>query len=262
MMYSYIQHFRDMDGHWTSVTCRTERVCSSAGQKTQEGTWDSEWKSEIVVRVEKISSTTSFRSCVCTNPSCSLWAERLQVTLTPPPRQQLSLGERSEIKKSFLLNPVYMGSSESSLSLSSCREDSVRTGLVGDKGEAEGEGEVGEEVEGDAASSEAPSAPFVVGEPLLVLPMLLGEEESVSHPGAPREDDAFSWESSLDSFLTSSPSILLPSPHRSLSRVGEEGVDEGGWCFLAFLLASLKLARGGRSLTPLRVEPSIAFCNC
>lgn len=155
-----------------------------------------------------------------------------------------------------------MGSSDSSLSLSSCRDDSVRTGLVGDTGETGGEGEVGEEVEGDAASCEAASASFEVAELLLVLPALLGEKESVSHPEAPREDEAFPRESSLDSFLTSSPSLLLPSPQRSLSRVGEEGVDEGGWCFLVFLLASLKLARGGRSLTPLRVEPSIAFCNC
>lgn len=45
-----------------------------------------------------------------------------------------------------------MGSSDSSLSLSSCREDSVRTGLVGDTGEVGGEAEVGEEVEGDAGS--------------------------------------------------------------------------------------------------------------
>lgn len=138
----------------------------------------------------------------------------------------------------------------------------MRTGLVGDTGEAGGKGEVEEEVEGDAGSCEGPSAPLVVAVPPLVLPSLLGEEESVSHPGAPREDDAFPLESSLDSFSSSSPSLLLPSPHRSLSLVGEEGVDEGGWCFLVFLLASLKLARGGRSLTPLRVEPSIAFCNC
>lgn len=121
-----------------------------------------------------------------------------------------------------------MGSSDSSLSLSSCREDSVRTGLVGDTGEAGGEGEVGEEVEGDAGCCVAPSAPLVVAELLLGLPALMAEEESVSHPGAPLEDDAFPRESSLDSFITSSPSLLLPSPHRSLSRVGEEGVDDGG----------------------------------
>lgn len=138
----------------------------------------------------------------------------------------------------------------------------MRTGLVGDTGVTGGEGEVGEEVEGDTNSCEAPSAAFVGAELLLVLSVLLGEKESVSHPGASREDEAFPRESSLDSFLTCSPSILLPSPQRSVSRVGEEGVDEGGWCFLVFLLASLKLARGGRSLTPLRVEPSIAFCNC
>lgn len=156
-----------------------------------------------------------------------------------------------------------MGSSESSLSLSSCREDSVRTGLVGDTREAGGETEVGEEVEGDdAVSCVAASAPPLVAELPLVLPVLLGEEGAVSHPGAALEDDDFPRASSWDSFLTSSPSLLLPSPHRSLSRVGEEGVDEGGWCFLVFLLASLKLAKGGRSLTPLRVEPSIAFCSC
>lgn len=152
-----------------------------------------------------------------------------------------------------------MGSSESSLSLSSCREDSVRTGLVADMGEAGADGEVEEEVEGDAASWAGPSAPLVEVE-LLLLSMVLGEEEATSHPGAPLE--GFPRESSLDSLLTSSPSLLLPSPHRSLSCVGEEVVDEGGWCFLAFLLVSLKLARGGRSLTPLRVEPSMAFCNC
>lgn len=149
-----------------------------------------------------------------------------------------------------------MGSSDSSLSRSSCKEDSERTWLVGDTREAGGEAEVGEEVEGDAGSWVAPLVPS------LVLPKLQGDEGALSHPGAPLEEDAFTRASSLDSFLTSSPSLVLLSPHRSLSRVGEEGVDEGGWCFLAFLLASLKLARGGRSLTPLRVEPSIAFCSC
>lgn len=153
-----------------------------------------------------------------------------------------------------------MGSSDSSLSLSSCKEDNVRPGLVGDTGEAGGEGEAGEDVEGDTGSCGGQSSPLVLAEPLL-LPMLLGEE-GASHPVAPREEDTISCGSSLDSFLTSSPSLLLPSPQRSLSHVGEEGVEGGGWCFLAFLLASLKLARGGRSLTPLRVEPSIAFCNC
>lgn len=152
-----------------------------------------------------------------------------------------------------------MGSSDSSLSRSSCREDRVSTGLVGDTGEAGGEGEVGEEVEGDAGSCGVTSAPLVVEEEPLALSILLGEEGAVSPPGPALED--FLWKSSLDSFLTTSPSLLLPSPHRSLSRVGEEGVDEGGWCFLAFLLASLKLAKGGRNLTPLRVEPSMAFCN-
>lgn len=61
---------------------------------------------------------------------------------------------------------------------------------------------------------------------------------------------------SADSSLVS---LFTPSPHSSLSRVGED-VTEGEWeSFLALRLASLKLARGGRSRTPLRVEPSIAF---
>lgn len=104
----------------------------------------------------------------------------------------------------------------------------MRTGLAGESGEAGGDGEVGDEVEGDSASGEAASAPIEVAELLLVSPVLLGEKESMSHPGAPREKDAFPRESSLDSFLTISPSLLLPSPQRSVSRVGEEGVDEGG----------------------------------
>lgn len=138
----------------------------------------------------------------------------------------------------------------------------MSTGLVGDTGEAGGEGEVGVEVEGVAGSSEAASAPLDVAEPPF---KLLGEEEeegAVLPSGAPLEDSAVPRESSLDSILASSPSLRLPSPHKSLSRVGEEGVEEGCWCFLDFLLASLKLASGGRSLTPLRVEPSMAFCNC
>lgn len=157
-----------------------------------------------------------------------------------------------------------MGSSDSSLSLSlsSCREDSVRMGLVGDAGETGAEGEVEKEVEGNSASNEALSAPSMFAGLVLVFPALLVGKESMSQPGGSLEDEAFPRESSLDSVRTSSPSLLLPSPQRSLSRVGEEGADEGGWCFLAFLLASLKLARGGRSRTPLRVEPSIAFCNC
>lgn len=54
-------------------------------------------------------------------------------------------------------------------------------------------------------------------------------------------------------------SRITPSLHNSLSRVGEDGL-EGEWeGLLALRLASLKLARGGRSRTPLRVEPSIAF---
>lgn len=133
----------------------------------------------------------------------------------------------------------------------------MSTGLVGDTEKAGGEAEVGEEVEGYADSCVTPSLP-----PAVEQLVLLGEDGAESLPGAPLEDGAFPRESSLDSFLTTSPSLLLPSPHRSLSRVGEEGVEEGGWCFFVFLLASLKLARGGRSLTPLRVEPSIAFWSC
>lgn len=91
------------------------------------------------------------------------------------------------------------------------------------------------------------------------LPQRDGEAED---PAPPLKYGVFPLESSLDCLLIRSPSLLLPSPHRSLSRVGEEAVDEEGWCFLAFRLASLKLARGGRSLTPLRVEPSMAFCSC
>lgn len=75
-----------------------------------------------------------------------------------------------------------MGSSDSSLSLSSCREDKVRTGLVGDTGETGGEDEVGEEVEGDSVSCESPSASCVMA---ALLPELLAEKESMSHPGAP-----------------------------------------------------------------------------
>lgn len=141
----------------------------------------------------------------------------------------------------------------------------MRTGVGGDMEEVGAEGEVGEEeVEGDADSCGGASAPLVVGVEgvVVVVLSLLGKEGAESHPGAPLGDAAFPRESSLDSFLTSSPSRLLPSPQSSLSRVGEDGVDGGGWCFLVFRLASLKLARGGRSLTPLRVEPSMAFCSC
>lgn len=75
-----------------------------------------------------------------------------------------------------------MGSSDSSLSLSSCREEKVRTGLVGETGETGGEDEVGKEVEGDAESCESPSASFVMA---ALLPELLAEKESKTHPAAP-----------------------------------------------------------------------------
>lgn len=45
-----------------------------------------------------------------------------------------------------------MGSSDSSLSLSSCSDDSVMTGLVSITGEVGGEGELGVEVEEEAPS--------------------------------------------------------------------------------------------------------------
>lgn len=135
----------------------------------------------------------------------------------------------------------------------------MRTGLLGDTGETGREGEVEKEVEGDSASRESPSASVVRA---ALLPAPLAEKESMPHPGAPGQDEALLWESSFDSLLPRSPSFRLPSPQRSVSREGEEGADDGGWCFLDFLLASLKLARGGRRRTPLRVEPSMAFCNC
>lgn len=72
-----------------------------------------------------------------------------------------------------------MGSSDSSLSLSSCREEKVRTGLVGETG---AEDEVGKEVEGDAESCEFPSASFVMA---ALLPELLEEKESKAQPAAP-----------------------------------------------------------------------------
>lgn len=75
-----------------------------------------------------------------------------------------------------------MGSSDSSLSLSSCREEKVRTGLVGETGETGGEDEVGKEVEGDAESCESPSASFVMA---ALLPELLAEKESKTQPAAP-----------------------------------------------------------------------------
>lgn len=50
-MYNYIQNVQVRN--WTLVIGRTEHIRSSAVQKTPEGTWDFEWKSEILVRVEK-----------------------------------------------------------------------------------------------------------------------------------------------------------------------------------------------------------------
>lgn len=77
MTYSYIHDFQA--GNWTLVTGRTERVCVSAAPKTQEGTWDSEWKRGILVWVEKknMSCCTSFTS-----------GGGLQVSPPPPPRLQ------------------------------------------------------------------------------------------------------------------------------------------------------------------------------
>ena len=121
----------------------------------------------------------------------------------------------------------------------------MKTGLAG----VEVEG-----VEGEKVSRGGESNP---GAPLRRLPW---GEGPPSVP--PLEEPPFLPGSSLVSLPPPSwASLLLPSPHSSLSRVGEEGVDGGGWCFFAFLLASLKLASGGRNLTPLRVEPSMAFCS-
>lgn len=117
-----------------------------------------------------------------------------------------------------------MGSSDSSLSRSSSRDDSVRTGLLGEAGVMGGEGEageeevVGEEVEGQEVSASCGAPPAPSGS-LLEAP---GESGWPSKPEAPPMD------SSLNSFLTSSLSLLPPSPQRSLSLVGEEGAEEGG----------------------------------
>lgn len=147
----------------------------------------------------------------------------------------------------------------------------MNTGVEGGRDEVGGGGGgavLGEEVEGVGVvgSCGGHSAPLVV---LLLPPMLwlvllalLGEEGAESDSGAPLEEEEEEVAFPLDSSFTTSPSLLLPSPHSSLSRVGEEGVEGGCWCFLALRLASLKLASGGRSLTPLRVEPSMAFCSC
>lgn len=60
----------------------------------------------------------------------------------------------------------------------------MRAGLVGETGETGGEDEdeVGKEVEGDAESCESPSASFVMA---ALLPELLAEKESKTHPAAP-----------------------------------------------------------------------------
>lgn len=131
------------------------------------------------------------------------------------------------------VSPVYRGSSDSSLSRSSSRDDSVRTGLLGEAGIMGGEGEageeevVGEEVEGQegeevSASCGAPPAP---SGSLLEAPE---ESGGPPKPEAPWRGEAPPLDSSLNSFLTSSSSLRPPSPQRSLSLVGEEGVDEGG----------------------------------
>lgn len=80
-----------------------------------------------------------------------------------------------------------MGSSDSSLSLSSCREDRVSTGALGVRGEAVGEEGV-EEVDGDTCSSSGLTRTRPEAE------MLPGDEGAVSL----REvclDEAFLWKS-------------------------------------------------------------------
>lgn len=109
----------------------------------------------------------------------------------------------------------------------------MRTGLLAEAGVMGGEGEAGveevvgeeadgQEGEGASASCGAPSAP---SRSLLEAP-----EESgwPPKPEAPWRGEPPPLDSSLNSFLTSSPSLWPPSPQRSLSLVGEEGVDEGG----------------------------------
>lgn len=98
---------------------------------------------------------------------------------------------------------------------------------MGGKGEAGEVGVVAEEVEGQgeeevSASCRAPLAPSGS--------LVEAPEESgwPLKPEAPRRGKAPPLDSSLNSFLTSSPSLWLPSAQKSLSLVGEEGVDEDG----------------------------------
>lgn len=91
----------------------------------------------------------------------------------------------------------------------------------------------------------------------LPLPRLLSPE-AASHPVPVAVETFLPPDSSLASLFPAA------SAHIWRSRVGDEGDDgaedvcEG---FLALRLASRKLARGGRRRTPLRVEPSMAFCS-
>lgn len=80
-----------------------------------------------------------------------------------------------------------MGSSDSSLSLSSCREDRVSTGALGVMGEAVGE-EGAEEVDGDTCSSGLTSAPPDAE-------LLPGDEGAVSLRDVSLNDEAFLWKS-------------------------------------------------------------------
>lgn len=77
-----------------------------------------------------------------------------------------------------------MGSLDSSLSRSSCSEDRVSTGMLGDTGEAAGE--VGEEVDRDAGSSGVTSAPTAEAKELSP-----GDNGVVSHMAVSLE--AFLW---------------------------------------------------------------------
>lgn len=98
---------------------------------------------------------------------------------------------------------------------------------MGGEGEAGEEELVAEEVEGQeeeegSASCKAPLAPSGS------LPETPEESGWPLKPEAPRRGEAPPLDSSLNSFFTSSLSLLLPSAQRSLSLVGEEGVDEDG----------------------------------
>lgn len=104
----------------------------------------------------------------------------------------------------------------------------------------------GEESEGEEADGSCPGAEL--SELLLLLSTLTLHSVSLDSANL----------GSASSFI----SFFSSSLHSSLFPVGEEGA-EGMWgCSLVLRLASLKLARGGRRRTPLRVEPSMPFWSC